>query len=112
MQQGTRISVLIPTRERADTLVSSLRTCTSQDEDDLEIIVSDNFSADDTRYVVESFNDSRIRYLNTGKRLGMSQNFEFAMAHAEGDYITILGDDDGLLPGAVGDLRALVLHPP
>jgi len=108
VRRGTRISVLIPTRERADTLVSSLRTCTSQDDDDLEIIVSDNFSSDGTREVVDSFHDGRIRYVNTEKRLGMSQNWEFALAHAEGDYVTFLGDDDGLLPGAIGDLRALV----
>ena len=64
--QATKFSVIIPTRERSDTLQSSLKTCVGQDYDNLEIIVSDNFSTDNTREVVESFDDPRIRYINTG----------------------------------------------
>ena len=62
--QATKFSVIIPTRERSDTLQSSLKTCVGQDYDNLEIIVSDNFSTDNTREVVESFDDPRIRYIN------------------------------------------------
>ncbi len=74
-----KFTVIIPTRERADTLYYSLKTCVTQDYDDLEILVSDNFSQDNTREVVESFKDPRIRYINTGKRVSMSDNWEFAV---------------------------------
>jgi len=95
------ITVVIPTRERPDTLFSSLRTVVDQDYDNLEIIVSDNFSQDLTEEVVRSFNDPRVRYLNTGKRLSMSANWEFALNQVSGDWVTVIGDDDGLLPNAL-----------
>jgi hypothetical protein len=51
--------------------------------------------------VVASFKDPRIRYVNTGKHLSMSHNWEFALSHVEKGYVTFVGDDDGLLPGAI-----------
>ncbi|MDI1254299.1 glycosyltransferase family A protein [Thermomonas sp.] len=103
-----RINVIIPTRERADTLVHALRTVVQQDYDDVQIIVSDNFSQDQTRQVVESFGDSRIRYLNTGRRISMSHNWEFALSHVTHGWVTFLGDDDGLLPGGLERIGALI----
>lgn len=109
--QDIKFTVIIPTRERADTLKWALKTCTTQDYDNLEIIVSDNFSQDDTRAVVESCQDKRIKYINTGKRVSMSSNWEFALSHVEIDpqrYVTFVGDDDGLLPNALQDLNELI----
>jgi hypothetical protein len=104
------ISVLVPTRDRCDTLVATLRTCMDQDYDRCEFIVSDNLSQDGTQDHVRSLRDSRIRYLRTGRRLGMSQNWDFALAHAKGEYVTILGDDDALLPGALVELAEFLRH--
>jgi glycosyltransferase involved in cell wall biosynthesis len=100
-ESNLKFTVIIPTRERCDTLHWSLKTCTSQNYENLEIIVSDNFSQDATRDVVEAYRDSRIRYINTGERLSMSHNWEFALAHATGDYVAYVGDDDGLMPNAI-----------
>ena len=94
-------TIIIPTRDRADTLVHALRTVTMQDYAALEIIVSDNCSQDNTREVVEANDDARIVYVNTGQRLSMTHNWEFALAHARGSWIGYLGDDDGLLPGSI-----------
>ena len=98
------VSVIIPTRERCETLHSSLETVCSQEFPDAEFIVSDNVSGDDTAAIVASFNDPRIRYIRTPKRLSMSDNYSFALSHARGAYVTILGDDDGLIPGALSAL--------
>lgn len=103
-----KFSIVIPTRERADTLFHTIATCTSQDYDNLEIIVSDNFSNDNTRDVVLSFQDKRITYINTNKRLGMSSNWEFGLSHVTGDFVMFLGDDDGLLPNAVKDIANIL----
>lgn len=96
-----KLSVIVPTRERSDTLAHTLRTLTNQDYVDCEIIVSDNYSQDNTKQVVESFSDARIYYINTGKRVSMSENWEFALGHARGEFITYIGDDDGFIPGAI-----------
>lgn len=101
MTENIKFNVIIPTRERADTLYHCLRTVIAQDYKNLTIIVSDNFSQDNTKEVVYSFADPRIKYLNTGKRISMSHNWEFALGHVTGGWVTIVGDDDGLLPDAL-----------
>jgi hypothetical protein len=96
-----KITVVIPTRERCDVLEKALLTVTSQKYDNLEILVSDNFSQDRTRQVVEAAGDPRVRYLNVGRRVSMSHNWEFALSHVTDGWVTIIGDDDGLLPGSL-----------
>ena len=108
MSERTRFNLIVATRERADTLLHCLRGLIRQDYDRLTIIVSDNFSQDHTRAVVESVRDPRIRYVNTGRRVGMSNNYEFALGHVSEGWVTYLGDDDGLLPGALRRLDELI----
>ena len=110
MRMSTRqkYSVIIPTRERADTLYHTLRTMVEQSYDNLEIIVSDNCSQDNTQEVVKSFSDPRLKYLNTGKRVSMSENFEFGLSHVNEGFVMFIGDDDGLLPGAIERVNTIV----
>lgn len=103
-----KISVIIPTRERCDVLEKSLKTVTSQTYDNLEIIVSDNYSNDGTEDVVRRNKDKRIKYINTGKRLSMSHNWEFALSYVTEGWVTIIGDDDGILPGALEKVAAVI----
>lgn len=103
-----RITVIIPTRERCETLGASIRTCVEQNYDNLEIIISDNASLDDTEAVVRSFSDPRLRYINTVRRLSMTGNYEFALGHVQTGFVAIIGDDDALMPGAVATVADLV----
>ncbi len=102
------VTVIVPTRNRADTLPYALRTCLTQDYDRLTILVSDNFSEDETADVISQFSDKRIRRLRTDRRLGMSQHWEFALAHVDDGYVLYLGDDDALLPNAIQDVVRLL----
>ena len=108
MSESNKYTVIIPTRERAETLHYTLRTVVEQDYANLTIIVSDNFSQDNTQEVVASFPDPRIQYLNTGKRVSMSENFEFGLNHVNEGFVLFLGDDDGLLPGAIQRVNKIV----
>lgn len=97
----TKLSIVVPTRNRCDTLIHTLRTILSQDCPSIEIVVSDNFSDDETRDYVTSLTDPRLKYINTGSRLSMSANWEFALKHCSGEYVTFIGDDDGFTPDGV-----------
>ena len=108
MSEDIKFNLIIPTRERADTLYHCLRTITTQDYENLNIIISDNCSQDNTKEVVTSFRDKRITYINTGSRLSMAHNWEFALGHVENGWITFLGDDDGLCLGALQLLNKLI----
>ncbi len=103
------LSVIIPTRERAETLQYALQTALDQKSQNFEVIVSDNFSQDNTAQVVRSFSDPRIRLINPGRRLSMCDNWDFALLHAAGDYVTFIGDDDAIVPGALDKLEASIL---
>ncbi len=108
MGTSIKFNVIIPTRERADVLLYCLHTVVVQDYENLNIIVSDNFSQDNTREVVASFDDSRIRYINPGRRMSMSHHWEFALGHVTDGWVMILGDDDGLLPGALDRMAQVI----
>lgn len=103
-----KITIAIPTRERAKYLRYSLQTALQVEDDDLEIVVSDNASSDETAKVVGEFNDRRLKYVNTGRRVSMRQNFEFALSTSTGDYVMFIGDDDGVIPQQFRALRQIL----
>jgi glycosyltransferase involved in cell wall biosynthesis len=100
----TKFTVIVPTRERAGTLHYCLKTLLAQDYANFEILVSDNFSQDDTEAVVAIFADPRIRYVNTGRRMSMSHNWEFALTYVSSGWVLFVGDDDALVPNALQTL--------
>lgn len=94
-------NILVPTKNRADTLRFCLQSLLAQNYPGFSIVVSDNFSTDDTEQVVKFFGDSRLRYVRTEKPLSMRENWEFALTHIKDGWVTFIGDDDGLIPGAL-----------
>lgn len=94
-------SIIMPTRERADVLHFAIRTVLKLTRSNYELIVMDNCGSPGTRQVVEAFDSPHIRYFRSPTRLSMADNWEEGLSHATGDYITFLGDDDGILPDAI-----------
>ena len=92
-----KFSIVIPARNRADTLYYTLKTCLNQrDFDDYEIVVSDNCSEDNTEEMVNEFNSEKIKYYKTESFLDMVNHWNFAMSKAIGEYVFILGSDDAI----------------
>jgi glycosyltransferase involved in cell wall biosynthesis len=106
--RNPRFSVVIPTRERANTLRYTLSTCLDQTFDDYEIIVCDNCSSPETKAVVDSFASPRIVYHRSPKRLCMGDNWNLAYGLTRGEYVTFIGDDDGLMPYAFSQIDGLI----
>lgn len=103
-----KVSIIIPTRERPQYLPYALQTALEIDDPDVEIIVNDNASADETANVVAKFDDPRLKYFNTGARVSMRENFNQALLNSSGDYVIYFGDDDGILPGQFACLKHLL----
>ncbi len=95
------VTVLIPTRARFDVFRYALQGVQRLTYPNLTILVSDNDSQDGTEEFVKSIKDDRIRYVNPRTRLSMSHHWEFAIEHVETDWLTIVGDDDGLLEDSI-----------
>ena len=105
-----RFSILIPTRNRPETLRACIRTCLAQDFDDFEVIVSNNSDvlSEETRSVVAEAQSPKIRHVQPPRPLCMTDNWEFALSHATGEYISVIGDDDGLSLFALRELDRLI----
>src|SRR5262245_40739862 len=103
-----RFSIVIPTRERARTLHFAIRSCLAQKFDDYEIVVCDNCGSPETRQVVEAFDSPKITYVRSDVPLAMSDNWELAVSHARGEYLTVLGDDDALMRHALVEADRLI----
>ncbi len=103
-----RFTIVIPTRERPRTLRHTLATCLDQEFDDYEILVCDNGTTAATRQVVDDVGSPRVRYVRAPRPLAMSDNWELAVSSAEGEFVLVLGDDDGLMAHALRELDRLL----
>lgn len=101
-------SILVPTRNRLQYLKQTIETALRQDDPDWEMIVSDNDSAEDVEGHVRSVNDARVKYIRTQSFVPVTENWNLALNHSSGDYVIMLGDDDGLMPGALSALRTQI----
>ncbi len=88
------VTIAIPTYNRADFLKQALESAVKQTYQNIEIIVSDNCSTDDTEIVAKRFNDPRIRYFKQSKNIGANPNWNFCLKYAKGVYFLLLQDDD------------------
>lgn len=102
------LTVIIPTLKRPDTLYWTLKTALNQDYSNYSILISDNFSNDNTQEIVDSFKSKKIKYITTGRKLSMSHHFEFVLQQVDEGYVTILGDDDGLCPNTLSKVAAII----
>lgn len=94
-----KFSVLLPTRNRLDLLRLAIETVRRQDYGDWEIVVADNASTEDACSYVASLGDPRIRCSRIDSAVSVTENWNRSLSLSRGDYVVMLGDDDGLLPG-------------
>jgi glycosyltransferase involved in cell wall biosynthesis len=108
------VSVCIPTFNNASMIADALRSALQQTYENLEIVVLDNDSADDTEGVVRATagQDPRFRYVRHPKNIGMAGNFNHAVSTARGELVLILCADDMLERNCIDVLAAaLGEHP-
>ena len=98
--QPKLLSIVIPTRDRADTLRYCIKTVLDIECETFELIICDNSPNDETYHIVNSIHDDRIIYVRTPALLSMTENWNYAFQHVSGNFTMYIGDDDGIfLPG-------------
>ena len=112
MTPESKVTIAIPTYNRSELLKASLEGVLAQEYADFQVIVLDNASTDDTEAVVRSFADSRITYARSETNIGAFRNWNRAIEINSSPYLSILSDDDVLLPGFIREsVLALDNHP-
>lgn len=95
------VSIVLPTYKRAHLLAQAMRSVLDQTHANLELIVVDDNSPDDTAAVVRSFDDPRIRYVKNDPNLKLPRALNRGFAMARGDYLTWTSDDNLMAPTAI-----------
>ncbi|MER3445447.1 MAG: glycosyl transferase [Candidatus Dadabacteria bacterium] len=93
-----RVSVIIPTYNRAEFLCSAITSVLNQTFQDFEIIVVDDASNDGTYEVVSSFNGNGIKYIRHKINRGGAAARNTGIRASTGEYIAFLDDDDEWMP--------------
>ena len=108
------ITIAIPTHNRAGYLQDNINSLLTQvkmieDQYQVEILVSDNCSTDDTQSVCKSYAESgMIRYFRNDVNLGPDRNFLKCINLATGKFVLLLGDDDSIIEGGLKTLLNLI----
>jgi glycosyltransferase involved in cell wall biosynthesis len=94
-----KVSIIIPTYNRAKYLPRSIESALLQDYPNKEIIISDNASSDDTEAVVmEYLKSSSVKYYRNPTNIGSAMNIrKCVFEYSTGDWLLVLSDDDYLI---------------
>ena len=104
MSSNHTLSICIGTLNRASFLKETLESIGRQAKpDEVEIVIVDGASTDDTEQTVRRFEASWgvVRYVRREKNYGVDRDYDQAVEAASGKYCWLLSDDDPLKPGAI-----------
>jgi glycosyltransferase involved in cell wall biosynthesis len=107
-----KYSIVIPTRNRLEYLPYAIRSVLDSCRVDIELIVSNNHSSDGTNEFLSGLSDPRLRVVTPSVSLPMAGHYEFAINEARGEWITILGDDDAVMPYIFDRLDSYIIENP
>ncbi len=109
------VSVVIPTYNHEDFITETLESVLSQDYENIEIIVTDDCSQDDSVAIVQEYAEKypgRVIPVFSDSNTGNSSNINRGLRKARGEYIAWLGGDDVMLPGKLRlQVETLNRHP-
>lgn len=107
-----RVSVYLPTRNRAAWVVEAAESVLAQTMPDFELLIVDDGSTDDTpaQLAALAARDARVRVLRHGTPQGAPAARNFAIAEARGEFVTGIDDDDLMRPGRLESLLGALLR--
>jgi abequosyltransferase len=110
-----KLSISIPTYNRAKYLPALIDSIIADSQGmEVEICISDNASTDNTKEIVERYQQSfpQIVYYRWPENMGADRNFLKCVEIASGDYCWLMGSDDMILPGAIEKVQAMLRRHP
>lgn len=98
-----QVSIAVPVFNGAETLTPVIESALSQDYPNLEVVIGDNASTDDTERICRAFarSDKRVVYRRHATNIGLLNNFRSVAELAQGVFVRWLGDADLLEPDYV-----------
>lgn len=103
-----KVSICIPTYNGSKFILDALNSVLNQDYQNLEIIVNDDCSSDDTLAIVKSIEDERIQIYSNEKNLGLVSNWNRTVSFATGEFVKLMCQDDVLCEKAISNQLAIL----
>src|SRR5690348_7080606 len=88
------VTIAIPTFNRAALLQGCVDAALNQSYSNVEVLVSDNASTDETSRMLKGLSDSRLRVLTQERNLGLLPNWNALLREARGEFVIFVPDDD------------------
>lgn len=99
MKKEFLLSVVIPTKDRQKYALHAVEQIMSFNDKRIEVVVHDNSTNNLLSNMIFKYaSDSRLKYVYTNRILSFVDNFNLAINEANGKYVCVIGDDDGILP--------------
>lgn len=88
------VSIILTVFERSEFLYESINSILNQTYQNFEIIIADDSNSTKIQSICQSFNSNQIKYIGNKDTLGVAFNIKNAISICNGEYISILNDDD------------------
>ncbi len=104
------LSICIATYNRADFIAETLDSIIPQLTNDIELLIVDGASTDETENVIRKYTDSNqhVRYVRLTSKGGVDQDYCKSVELARGEFCWLFTDDDILKPGAIAAVKAAI----
>lgn len=104
------LSIVIPTRNREVYCIEAISYILKNDNPDFELVIQDNSDADIIEQYVNSITDNRLVYHRDSERLNSVINMDKAISLASGEYVSMIGDDDCIMPNIFSVAKWMKKH--
>ncbi|WP_064093137.1 glycosyltransferase family A protein [Rossellomorea aquimaris] len=99
MKNNFLLSVVIPTKNREKYASATVEQILNINDDRIQVVIQDNSEKRElSKLLIKHDNNKRLKYNYTEGTISFVDNFNLAVSQADGEYVCIIGDDDGILP--------------
>ncbi|WHZ02847.1 glycosyltransferase family A protein [Neobacillus sp. YX16] len=102
MKKEFLLSIVIPTKNRERYAKATIEQILNINDDRIQVVVQDNSDSCLLPGLLVKYNDdNRLKYVYKKGTISFVENFDLAISNADGEYLCIIGDDDGIVPQIV-----------
>ena len=93
------LTIVIPTKDRPNYIIHTIEALLNINAENFQIVVQDNSKGNSTKQIIGKYlNDKRLKYNHLDQKIDFCENFNIGAKIASGEYVTFIGDDDGVNP--------------
>jgi glycosyltransferase involved in cell wall biosynthesis len=112
MTETLKVTIVLPTYNGSSYILQSIKSCLEQTYQNIELIIIDDGSTDDTAVKVRSINDQRMKYIRLEKNQGHIAALNTGFRLSQGNLLTWTSDDNYYDPKAIEIMAGELLGNP